>query len=168
MLYFQDEMRYGLLSNVRRSWSNVGDRALLPHRHGFENRYLFTAVAPLTGESFHLMGIAGMDSDAMHVFLIELKKQHPNEHVFVVVDNAPCHRPKWVWDIPGLTAIVLPPYSPQLNPPERFFEEMRRATANRVHETIDEIEAILAGAINRWSDDIDAMKQLLGYEWIVQ
>lgn len=161
-------MRYGLLSNVRRSWSKIGDRALLPHRHGFDNRYLFTAIDPIRGESFHLMGIDGMDSEAMHIFLAELKKQHPDEHVFVVVDNAPCHRPKWVRDIEGLTVIFLPPYSPQLNPPERFFEEMRRATANRVHENIEDIETLLEDAINRWADDTEAMKQLLGYEWIVK
>lgn len=161
-------MRYGLLSNVRRSWSKVGDRALLPHRHGFDNRYLFSAIDPVRGESFHLMGIDGMDSIAMHVFLGELKKQHPYEHVFVVVDNAPCHRPAWVRDISGLTVIFLPPYSPQLNPPERFFEEMRRATANRVHENIEAIETLLEEAIKRWADDTEAMKQLLGYEWIVQ
>ena len=161
-------MRYGLLSNMRRSWSKVGDRALLPHQHGFENRYLFSAIDPVRGESFHLMGIDGMDSIAMHVFLTELKKQHPDEHVFVVIDNAPCHRPKWVRDIPGLTVIFLPPYSPQINPPERFFEEMRRATANRVYETIDEIETTIEMEIKKWSDDTGMMKRLLGYEWILK
>jgi hypothetical protein len=161
-------MRYGLLSNVRRSWSKVGARAVLPHQHGFENRYLFSAVAPLTGDSFHLIGIDGMDSIAMNLFLVELKKQHQNEHVLVVIDNAPCHRPKWVRDIEGLTTIFLPPYSPELNPAERFFEEMRRGTANRVFETLEDIESILEKEINRWSDNADAMRQLLGYEWIVK
>lgn len=168
VLYFQDEMRYGLLSNVRRSWSKVGERAVLPHQHAFENRYLFSAVNPLSGESFHLMGIDGMDSIAMHVFLTELKKQHPNEHVFVVVDNAPCHKPKWVRDIEGLTVIFLPPYSPELNPAERYFEEMRRGTANRVFETLEDIEEVIEAEVKRWSDDTEAMKRLLGYRWIVE
>jgi len=166
VLYFQDEMRYGLLSNVRRSWSKVGERAVLPHQHAFENRYLFSAVAPLTGESFHLMGIDGMDSIAMNVFLTKLKKQHPENHVFVVVDNAPCHKPKWVRDIEGLMVIFLPPYSPELNPAERYFEEMRRATANRVFETLEDIEKVIEAEVKRWSDDTEAMRQLLGYEWI--
>jgi transposase len=168
VLYFQDEMRYGLLSNVRRSWSKVGERAILPHQHAFENRYLFSAVNPLSGESFHLMGIDGMDSIAMNVFLTALKKQHPNEHVFVVVDNAPCHKPKWVRDVEGLTVIFLPPYSPELNPTERYFEEMRRGTANRVFETLEDIEGVIEAEVKRWSDDTKAMKQLLGYGWIVE
>ena len=166
VLYFQDEMRYGLLSNVRRSWSKVDARAILPHQHAFENRYLFSAVAPLTGDSFHIMSIDGMDSIAMNVFLTELKRQHPNEHVFVVVDNAPCHKPKWVRDIEGLTVIFLPPYSPELNPAERYFEEMRRGTANRVFEKLEDIEKVIEAEVKRWSDDTEAMKRLVGHEWI--
>ena len=146
----------------------MGVRAVLPHQHAFENRYLFSAVAPLTGESFHLMGIDGMDSIAMNVFLTELKKQHPHEHVFVVVDNAPCHKPKWVRDIEGLTVVFLPPYSPELNPAERYFEEMRRGTANRVFNTIKDIEEVIESEVKRWSDDTEAMKRLLGYGWIVR
>jgi transposase len=46
----------------------------------------------------------------------------------VVLDNAPCHRRKDIGEIPGLTVLFLPPYSPELNPAERFFEELRRAT----------------------------------------
>lgn len=161
-------MRYGLMSNVRRSWSPVGERAVLPHQQAFENRYLFSAVAPLTGEDFHLMGIDGMDSAAEHAFLTELKKKHPAEQVVVVVDNAPCHRVKLLQAIPGLTLVFLPSYSPELNPAERFFEEIRRATANRVFESIEKQESVIAAAINRWSRDPAAMRRLLGYDWILR
>jgi transposase len=161
-------MRYGMLSNTRRSWSKVGERALLDTSHGFENHYLYSAVAPLSGDSFHLMGIAGMDSEATHLFLTHLKKQHPRTLVIVVWDGAPCHRSQWVTDIKGLTTVFLPPYSPELNPAERFFEEMRRATANRVFESLETQEELIADAINSWMDDKAAMRQLLGYEWILQ
>jgi hypothetical protein len=43
--YFSDEMRYGLISNFRRSWSRVGERTILDSQQAFDNRYLFTAVA---------------------------------------------------------------------------------------------------------------------------
>jgi len=85
-LYFADEMRYGLISNYRRSWSKVGERTLIDSQQSFENRCLFSAVAPLTGTSFHLSGIDGFDSEAAHAFLLELKKQHPDEMVIVVWD----------------------------------------------------------------------------------
>lgn len=159
-------MRYGLMSNTRRSWSKVGERAILPHQQAFINRYLFSAVAPLSGESFHLMGFDIMDSETELAFLTALKKEHPDQHVVVVVDNAPSHRRKDIHELAGLTLVHLPPYAPELNPTERFFEEMRRATACRVFPGLAPLEERISVAVNQWADDTEAMKQLLGYAWI--
>ena len=93
-LYFGDEMRYGLISNFRRSWSKAGERTIIDSQQSYDNRYLFSAVAPLSGKSFHLIGIDGFDSEAAHAFLLELKRKNPDKTVVLVWDNAPCHRPK--------------------------------------------------------------------------
>lgn len=156
------------MSNMRRSWAKVGERAILPHQQAFENRYLCSAVSPLSGDSFHLMGFEDIDSEVTFAFLTALKEKHPHEQVVVVWDNAPFHRRKDLHAIPGLSVIHLPPYSPELSPAERFFEELRRATANCVFETIAAQEDIIAGAINRWSENLTWMKRLLGYEWILE
>lgn len=166
-LFFSDEMRYGLISNFKRSWSKIGERTIVDSQQSFDNRYLFSAVAPLSGNSFHLSGIDGFDTEAAHAFLLELKKQHKNKTVIVVWDNAPCHRPRIHREIPGLIVIFLPPYSPELNPVERFFEELRKATANRIFKTIAEQEKAIEDSLNKITDDIGAMKQLVGYEWIL-
>lgn len=161
-------MRYGLISNFRRSWSKVGERTIVDSQQSFDNRYLFSAVAPMSGESFHLSGIDGFDTSAAHTFLLELKKQYPDTLVILVWDNAPCHRPKIHRQIPGLIVLFLPPYSPELNPAERFFGELRKATANHIFKTIAEQEKAIYEALNTWADNVNAMKQLLGYEWILQ
>ena len=160
-------MRYGLISNFRRSWSKVGERTTIDSQQSFDNRYLFSAVSPLSGESFHLMGIDGFDSAAAHVFLTELKKQHHNKTVIVVWDNAPCHRPVIHREIEGMIVLFLPPYSPELNPAERFFEEIRKAMANQIFKSIEEQEQAIETRLNELADDTHAMKQLLGYEWIL-
>lgn len=159
-------MRYGLISNFRRSWSKVGERTVVDSQQSYENRYLFSAVAPLSGQSFHLSGIDGFDTEAAHAFLLELKKQHPDKMVVVVWDNAPCHRPLAHRQIPGLIVLFLPPYAPELNPAERFFEELRKATANTIFKTIEEQEAAIEHRLNTLASDIDGMKRLLGYSWI--
>lgn len=167
-LYFADEMRYGLISNVRRSWSKVGERTVIDSQQSFDNRYLFSAVSPLSGASFHLTSIEGFDSDAAYIFLTELKKQHQDELVILVWDNAPCHRPKIHREIPGLIILFLPPYSPELNPTERFFEELRKATANQIFKTIEDQEHVIEAKLNELTNDADAMKRLLGYDWILR
>src|SRR3989338_722374 len=161
-------MRYGLISNFRRSWSKVGERTVIDSQKSFENRYLFSAVAPLTGDSFHLSGIDGFDSEAAHVFLLQLKKQYKDKTVIVVWDNAPCHRPKIHREIPGLIVLYLPPYSPELNPAERFFEELRKVTANRIFKSIAAQEQAIEKRLCTLADDRNAMKQLLGYPWILR
>lgn len=161
-------MRYGLISNFRRSWSKAGERTIIDSQQSFENRYLFSAISPLSGKSFHLSGIDGFDSEAAHVFLLELKKQHPDRLVILVWDNAPCHKPKIHRQIPGLILLFLPPYSPELNPTERFFEEIRKATANQIFKTIEEQEAVIEQKLRALMDDLGAMQRLLGYEWILK
>jgi transposase len=167
-LFFSDEMRYGLISNFRRSWSKVGERSVIDRQQSFENRYLFSAVSPLSGKSFHLAGIDGFDSLAAHAFLLALKKEYPDTLVIVVWDKAPCHRPKMHRTIPGMIVLFLPPYSPQLNPAERFFEELRKATANNIFNTIEEQETALDSALNALAGNTEKMKQLLGYSWILE
>jgi transposase len=167
-LYFADEMRYGLISNFRRSWSRVGERTVIDSQQSFDNRYLFSAVSPLSGDSFHLTSIEGFDSSAAHVFLVELKKQHPDTLVVLVWDNAPCHRPMVHREIDGLIVLFLPPYSPELNPAERFFEELRKATANQIFKTIEDQEVAIEEKLNELTNDTEAMKRLLGYEWILR
>ena len=133
-----------------------------------DNRYLFSAVSPLSGNSFHLTSINGFDSAAAHVFLLELKKQHPDTLVVLVWDNAPCHRPLEHRSIPGLIVLFLPPYSPELNPTERFFEELRKATANQIFKTIKDQEVVIERKLNELTSDTTGMKQLLGYDWILE
>src|SRR3989344_2666031 len=161
-------MRYGLISHFRRSWSRVGERTIIDSQKSFDNRYLFSAVAPLSGKSFHLLGIDGFDSEATNTFLLQLKKHHPNKMVVLVWDNAPCHRPLIHRTIPGLIVLFLPPYSPELNPCERFFEELRKATANQIFKSITDQEMAIEEKLKALADNIPAMKKMLGYEWILK
>lgn len=159
-------MRYGLISNYRRSWSPIGVRTIIDNQQAFSNRYLFSAVAPLSEESFHVIGLEGNTSSMVALFFDELEKAYPEKHIVVVFDNAPSHRPKIVTERTRLTCIYLPPYSPELNPAERFFGELRKSTANRIFETLDEQEKVIEEAVKVLSYNEKEMKQLTGYAWI--
>ena len=152
------------MSNFRRSWNRKGRRSLLKQVQRFENDYLFTAIQSLTGKSFHLMSMGSMSTQTELIFLKELKKQHPKQHVYVVIDNAPCHKPKILHTVSGLSILYLPSYSPELNPVERFFEEVRRFTADRVFTSMKALEKRLTKFIKCLTDDW--VKNLTCYEWI--
>jgi transposase len=159
-------MRYGLLSNYRRSWSPVGVRTVIDNQQAFSNRYLFSAVSPITGDSFHLMGFEENSSASVNIFFDEMEKKFEGKHIVMVFDHAPSHRPKIIHARTNITCIFLPPYSPELNPAERFFEEVRKATANRIFTDIDSQEEAISQRVKDLSSDALAMQRLLGYEWI--
>ena len=136
-IMFMDEMRFGLISNYRRSWSLIGKRTVIANQQEFINRYLYSAIDPITGENFHLLGFNDVNATITKKFLEALMEEYPEYHILLVWDNAPFHRKKEVHEMEGLTPTYLPSYSPELNPVERFYGKVRKSTANRLFQNID-------------------------------
>lgn len=112
------------------------------------------------------MGFEENTSRHVSIFFDELEKKYPGKHIVLVYDNAPSHRPKIIRERSNITCIFLPPYSPELNPAERFFEEIRKATANQIFETLEQQEEVIAEAVRVLSVNEEKMRQLLCYPWI--
>ena len=66
----------------------------------------------------------------------------------------------------GLPLIGLPPYSPELNPAERVFEEVRRWTEGKVYHSIeDKVEAVEA-FLTELESDPDRVRALCEWDWV--
>lgn len=114
------------------------------------------------------MGFEDADSEHTKVFLEKLKEAHPNKHLVIIWDNAPFHKRKTLHNIENITPIFLPSYSPQLNPVERFFEELRKSTANQIYENINLQEKDIESALMGYFNNLDKTKTLTGYDWILK
>ena len=163
-----DEMRFGLISNYRRSWSKVGERTVIANQQEYSNRYLYSAIDPIHGDNFNVIGFNDANSLSVKLFLEALRDEYKHYHLIVVWDNAPFHKKKELHAMRDITPIFLPSYSPQLNPVERFYEEIRKSTANRVFQSIDIQEKIIAKDIALWMSDTQKTKHLCGYSWILE
>jgi transposase len=160
-------MRYGLMSNVRRSWSQKGERTVYQNQQEFSNRYLCSAIDPINGETFHLMDFQDVATQQSDIFLEALQDRFPDNHLVVIWDRAPFHQPKSL-QRKHMTLIHLPSYSPQLNPVERFFGEMRKFTANKIfREGMDALSKTVEEAVLTLCECTTAIKQLTGYDWII-
>jgi transposase len=107
------------------------------HR-AYEWTYLYAGIDPTTGESFCVY-LPRLDGCCFEAFLKCLGEAYADHCLVVVLDGAPSHTSKEV-ELPGNVSLLpLPSYSPELNPVERWFEEFRRALANRVFETIESL-----------------------------
>jgi transposase len=156
------------MSNIRRSWSKKGARTVYQNQQEYANRYLYSAIDPNTGDSFHLMDIDDVSTQCSNLFLGALQKQFANNHLVVVWDRAPFHKPKLL-QRKDMTIIFLPSYSPQLNPVERFFGEMRKFTANKIfRDGLDALSKTVEEAVVLLSNNKEGIKKLTGYEWIIE
>ena len=154
------------MSNYRRSWSKIGERTIIDNQQEFVNRYLYSAIDPINGDNFHIYGFNDVNTLNINVFLKELQKFYNDYHLIIVWDNASFHKSKKLVN-QDLSIKFLPSYSPELNPVERFFQEMRKVTANRIFENIEIQENLINEALEDYMKNRESIKQLCGYDWII-
>jgi transposase len=130
----------------------------------YEWFWLYAALEPTTGESFFVC-LPRLDGECFAVFLHEFRQAFPAQPLALVLDNSGSHVSGAVpWPV-GLTPIGLPAYSPELNPAERLFEELRGALSNQVFESLEVLEQALTEALSPYWDDPAKLVRLTAYPW---
>jgi transposase len=64
-------------------------------------------------------------TEAMSIFLAEVGQRHPEEFILMFLDGAGWHRANNLMVPENMRLEALPPYSPQLNPVEHIWDEIR-------------------------------------------
>jgi transposase len=132
-VFAMDEARFGLKVTHRRLWCPFGSRPPWPHEHQYQWFWLYAAVEPVSGTCFVLF-LPHVDGICFQRFLEELRKHIGSDTVGLVLDNSGSHTSGKVHWPDGISKIALPPYSPELNPAERWFEALRRIFANAIFD----------------------------------
>ncbi len=139
-MFFFDEGRFGLKPNLGRHWARRGHRPVSVVQPGYQNFYLYSAVAPHTGEVFTLF-LPWVNTEMMNLYLRELAAAYADSEILIIWDQAGWHCSKGLRLPENIRCEVLPPYSPELNPTERLWQWLRRhATRNR---TFDNEQALM-------------------------
>jgi DDE superfamily endonuclease len=158
-----DEIRIGLLGQVRRRWGRCGVRIRQRVQRRREYRSLFLAVDVRTGRLWYCW-LASMQGTEFCGVARGIAQAGILDAL--VWDGAPGHRDGRVGRI-GVPLIPLPPYSPELNPAERLFEAIRAEIEGEVYDDLDakctRVDAILA----RWDAHPDQVRSLVGWHWIL-
>lgn len=74
-LFFQDESRFGRISQTIRCWAPTGQRPVVPSQIVREYTYSYTAACPSDGETVSLI-LPDMRTECMNIFLQELSNRH--------------------------------------------------------------------------------------------
>jgi len=124
-------------------------------------RYLAPAVNPIEG---HLSWCWIENLKAESVARV-LCHWHQEGIEAAVVDRASGHLEAQKANA-GVVLIFQPPYSPELNPMERVFEEIRRAVEGRPYRDLQEKVERIEEELRRWAGDPARTRGLTGWSWI--
>jgi transposase len=163
---FQDEARFGRISDPRRCWAPAGVRPEVSSQVVREYEYAFAAISPHDGIMDSLV-LPAVHAEAMSVFLAEVSQRHAGEFIVMVLDGAGWHKAKRLQVPAAMRLVFLPPWSPQLNPVEHLWDEMREKWfANRVFANMDAVEEQLITALKNLEEEPARMASLTGFDWI--
>jgi hypothetical protein len=156
--WHSDEMRLGLRGQSRKVLAPKGVKVVQRLQLRYEWSYLVLAVSPLSGE-IRWEWIERMRKEQLRPVLEGWALEA------VVWDRAPSHRANTLEEL-STTWVFLPSYSPELNPAERIFEEVRRRAEGEVYEDLEAKRREAESYLEELRDDPERVKSLCGWRWL--
>lgn len=164
---FEDEARFGRISDPRQCWAPKGVRPCVGAQIVHEYTYTFVAVSPHDGTLDSLI-LPEVNTETMSIFLDEVSKRHRDEFIIMFVDGAGWHKALKLKIPKNMKLLYLPPYSPELNPIEHLWEEIRKNWfVNLVFNNINAVEDTLIDALVTLENDKERVLSLTGFNWII-
>jgi hypothetical protein len=166
-IMFQDEARFGRMVRIRRCWSPAPSRPKVDNGYQRKFTYVYGAVSPMQGELDWKIS-PRMNTEQMNQFLVPVSQAHPDEFIVMVVDGASSHRSQELRIPENIRLHRLPGYSPELNPQEHVWDELReKEFPNRVFESMEAVVSQLEAGLPRMAASAQALRSLTAWPWII-
>ena len=165
-LFFMDEAGFGRISEPSYCWCPIGIRPTVPCHRVREYVYAFGAVEPVTGDKFFIIS-PKCNTAWTNEFLRLLSEQFINDYLLVVADNASWHKSKNLRIPDNITLFYLPPYTPEMNPTEQIWQELRKddfknTLFNTLTDVVDKLSASILSLKN------ETVRSICARKWIVE
>jgi hypothetical protein len=135
-VFAQDEPRLGLQPIRRRRMTACGVPPVATVSPPFDNFSLFGAVEPTTGDSCFLE-LPLLNSTMFQLWVDHFAQTFAASFNILVLDNGAFHTAKILrWPL-NVAAVPFPPYSPELNPMERLWRDLKDKLADTVAKHLD-------------------------------
>ena len=150
-VFSQDETRYGLLGPTRRRITRRGMKPIAKINPCYESIYLYGAVEPLTGERF-FFEFSHLTSDCFQCFLEKFSKAFSESLNLLVLDNGRFHQAKSLKIPENVVLLFLPPYSPELNPIERVWQDFKAKLFTQTYKALEDMQAKVSEILEGYCD----------------
>lgn len=165
-VFFQDEARFGRINVPCRCWAPKGVRPHVPKQIVRQYIYAYSAVIPATGEIFSLLA-SHCDCQVMSIFINELSEEYQAYRNIIVMDKAAWHTTNELHAFDNVRYIFLPPYSPELNPAEHLWKDVRDMKfRNTIYGSLDGIEDALCDYFDSADRKRNYIKSMTLFEWL--
>ena len=129
---------------------------------------MYGAVSPKDGTCVYLI-MPTSDTACFQTFLEMLARKYARQDILLVLDGAPNHRCDDLAVPANITLFFLPPYSPELNPKENLWDEIReKIFKNYALKSIDDVHAKLKQAILYVERNPKLVKSITSFPYIVK
>jgi transposase len=146
----------------------MGHRPECKVKLGYEFTYLYAAIAPASGKLIALL-LPDMTKNSFSLFVAYFKQQtkalHGSHKVVLIADKAGAHQSN-VCEQMGIALQLLPTACPELNPVERFFEELRKELSDHIFDSIKQLENYLCKILKKYFEHPQTLVQLCYYPYI--
>lgn len=164
---FQDEARFGRISRSRYCWAKFPLRPTVKAMLTPQSVYAYGAASIPQGNLDSLV-LPHVNSGCMAIFLAEIAKRYPNDNIVMVLDGAGWHKSKSMPIPDNIRLLSLPPSSPELNPVEHLWDELReKHFHNRAFDCLDALENQLVDALRALEHNDERVKSICNRDWIV-
>jgi hypothetical protein len=165
-VWFQDEARVGQKGTLTRVWAKRGSRPRAPRDTRYKWAYIFGAACPDRGVAAGLV-LPFADTAAMNDHLAEISRAvAPGAHAVLLLDRAGWHRAAALVVPDNISLVLLPSYSPELNPVENVWQYLRANwLAISVFDDYDAIVAACCTAWNRFADHPSLVSSITSRQW---
>ena len=149
---FFDEARFGTHTKIGYGWFPKGKRTPVKVKIGYKAFYVYGAVSAKNGSNFSV-SFPNVNTENMNAFLEILSRNYQNRKIAIIMDGAGWHKSKDLKVPANIDIFLLPPYSPELNPVERFWQYLKRNVLhNKVFESLEETEESIQTFLNCLQD----------------
>ena len=165
-IWFQDEARVGQQGTLTRLWAKRGTRPRVPRDRRYKWAYIFGAVCPDRRTTAALV-LPRANAEMLSLHLAEISKQvAPGAHAVLVLDGAGYHIAEDLLVPRNISLLILPPYSPELNPIENVWQYLRQnKLANSVFDSYPDIVDACCRAWNFFAEDKAAVASITVRQW---